>query len=859
MTVKTTASAGNQYYYAPDDPSFTLAAAPTVFTICFIVTFDGLMTGSVPQYILSNGAFQAAGSFHIAYHPGDAASNVANKIGAYANTASLPFLTNTTPVEAGKSYLFAFTQNDKQMTVRRCPILGVEPVDGSAVVLDGTATRNNANDGTLGMFLGSRGDIATNRLFDQSFGRVFVINENLTDHELAQLAYGKEITALNKTPLWYVRLDTPDDFTNRGSSTVAFSKSGSPTYSANQPPFGFSAPVAAPVINGLPSINSTPTVGTAVGYTPASVTGSSTRSQQWTLDGVDIVGATGLNYTPIASDAGKALRVRQIEKNSGAPNGVTATSNPITVAAVTSNTITGNALTAERIYQRNGTSIPIAMAGTYAGTVPTAIEYQLYDADGAVVLKPWTVVSNATITNGTWTGTPSVPQGGMYRRQVRSMNGSTVLAQGPIETELFGVGDLFAVIGSSSAEKRFDSVSGSNLTPAANVRKYKTSWSKFTNVGCAIIEANGFASMGNIPVGMLDIGTGGTTLGNWLNQSSSYWTAFKNAVNANGGRLAGVMVFVGSNDAASGLVTSREDHASRLRTLISNIRTYTAQNSLPILLSGMNRRTIASGTAMTDEQANFVRMAERDVGKDTNVYYVQTLDFLVLASDGTHLIGGAAGFPASAYRNVYVYGNAVYKGIYYRGPEISSINYSNENVTINIAHTHATDIVPADGIKGFAVIDDQGIVNILGVSRAAPNRISLVCERPLVNPKITYMAGAYAVQNTEAPMTVMDNGATPLPLVFESDMVATSANDVQFGTFTTAELVTSGTVRANHVCNYEWHSGGVIGSNTGEITYGSKALSAQGKLIVGPLPLGPGYMLMAFPDGGVALQHGTVI
>lgn len=90
--------------------------------------------------------------------------------------------------------------------------------------------------------------------------------------------------------------------------------------------------VAAPAIIG------TPQVGVASGYTPGAVTGSPTPTvtQQWTLDGVDISGATGATYTPVSGDATHALRVRQIATNSAGT--VNATSAPGTIAAPTPDT-----------------------------------------------------------------------------------------------------------------------------------------------------------------------------------------------------------------------------------------------------------------------------------------------------------------------------------------------------------------------------------------------------------------------------------------------------------------------------------------------------------------------------------------
>lgn len=96
--------------------------------------------------------------------------------------------------------------------------------------------------------------------------------------------------------------------------------------------------VSAAVANTIPTvakptINGTPKVGTVSSLTAGAVTGipAPTSTYQWSINGVDIPGATGQSYTPVAGDATKALRVRQIASNSeGSAN---ATSDPVTVTA----------------------------------------------------------------------------------------------------------------------------------------------------------------------------------------------------------------------------------------------------------------------------------------------------------------------------------------------------------------------------------------------------------------------------------------------------------------------------------------------------------------------------------------------
>lgn len=154
----------------------------------------------------------------------------------------------------------------------------------------------------------------------------------------------------------------------------------------------------APSFSAAPVITGTPTVGVATAYTPGTAAGSPTptRTRQWTLDGVDISGATGATYTPVAGDVGKALRVRDIASNtSGSP--ATSTSPPVTVIAAAS-TLSPLALTVRNLLTDNGNGTYSGQAGTSltqrgAPSAPTFVAGSdgwsgavLYAANGPVII-----------------------------------------------------------------------------------------------------------------------------------------------------------------------------------------------------------------------------------------------------------------------------------------------------------------------------------------------------------------------------------------------------------------------------------------------------------------------------------------
>ena len=690
MTVKTARASGNQYFSAPDHDSFTIPVGD--FTIGFILGVDGAVTGE-PQYLLSNGAFGAAGSFNITYEP----ANGRIKIWSGTNTdTNNPTLAGTVPLVAGEIWAYFVERAGSVLSLQRFPILATAPVDGSAMQTDTTAALSSAlsYNSTAGMYIGSRSDKSTARLSDQSIGRVFTMAGVLTPLEKARYAFGEDIIAqLGKTVNWYVRLDTVDDITDRGPAANVFTKSGTPTTSAVQPAFGYGATPVEPTVSEVTLV----------------------------------------------------------------------------------------APTAERIYQRIGSTAAISISGAHSGTVPTSFEYQLYAEDGATVVKPWTAMT-ATIGANAWSAAPAVPAGGMYKMAVRSKSGATVLAVSAISANIFGVGDLFAWTGSSTPEGCFTSLSGTGFTPRSDVRVYAGSWAKFTGTGSAILTANALAEAAGIPIGFLHCGVGGTTLaGDWLNTSSGVWSKLSSYITATGAKLAGAVVSVGSNDAANQLVVDAASHLANLQELFLRIRNLTGQASLPMMIGGYNRRTSYSGTyGDFARRSDAVRMAENAADNLAGVSHVQVLDF-PLSGDGIHMT--AVGFQGLTSRIASVWARRLYgDGVHMRGPAAVAFTFSGADVFIDVTHRNGSDMTPATGGTGITVSDASGTPTIVSTARVSATRYRVTCNRPLVAPVVTKVLAGGAPAST-AP--IMDNGAVPLPRHVETSLATAEplpAQDVVLAT-----------------------------------------------------------------------------
>lgn len=763
MSAKFDKAPANEYLKIGPNVGLAFPPYPQPWSVSWDQVFDGTNTSTDRQYVFGYGAFQAAGSFQVAYAPST------DKIELYLGTSGTGIVGTVVHNAGGKHFTLQF--DGTNLTLRSSPILASAPSDGSSVTTEITVANTITFNADDEIFVGARNDLISTRFLDQSLARLVRHDGTLTNFEHAELAFGKQLSDLGKSAVWFVRLNTHTDLADLGTQGNTVQGFGTLS-TGTAPAYGYVPALAAPVITGTPGITGTPQTGVAIGYSPAGVTGNPmpTRTQQWRIDGIDISGATAATYTPVSGDVGKTLTVRQTETNSEGT--ASATSAGATVMDA-SPVITVAAPTAEKIFIRSAGVAPVPLWGTYSGHTPASIEYQLYAEDGTTVLQAWTTMTGATISAGTWSATPNAPQGGMYRIAVRSSQ-----AVSAIHANLWGVGAAVAHAGSSSSEYMYTDKSGTTHTPNPNIRRYGTGgsgYSKFTGTGAAIIIANKLYAQLGVPILMVDTGDGGTTLTNWLTSNNAAWTTFKSRVTNAGGKLEFLSIAIGSNDAADGLVTSRLSHANRLKQLVANICTHTGQASIPTLLAGTNRRTlhnVSIDDATYNTQIDYVRMAEQDVGQEPGYCYISTIDQPMLG-DNIHL--SVPGYTVSATRQGDAMVQFLSTGNDSIGPSITAMVWSGSSVVVSLSHSNGTDFTPTSGITGFVVTDGSGTPAILSVVRSGPGEITIYCDRALVGPvDVTYLSGA----SPDISGAVFDNGGTPMLMRVETDMAATAAPPV---------------------------------------------------------------------------------
>lgn len=736
------------------------------WAIGFTLVFDGAMeTDGAVQTILRTTEASATGGILIGWDPTNSSRTAqAGRVYVTLDGSSTPRATTTEAAQAGRAYLFVVQKTGPGVVTKMCPILPFEPSDGASVLTSASYNLGKALVSVGPVMLGDRE--LNNRRLDHSMGRVFRVERSLTDAEIALLAYGKEINSI-LAPTWYLPLHDGATLTDQGAQESPVTVAGT-FVTGSEPGYGFSSAPTAPSFTSAPTIIGAPQLGVASSYQLGTVLGNPqpNSSQKWQISSntgttwADIAGGTGATYVPVSADVGKLLRVRQIATNT--QGSTTSDSSGALVNAEEA----GATLTeprAERIYQRVGSSAVVELAGTFTGTAPASIEYQLYALDGSTIVKPW-MDAGATFGASSWTAAPSMPapsNGKKYRIAVRAKNSSgAVLATTAVSANRFGVGDIIFVIGSSSASAWFNNGSGANLIPDHESTSLLSdghlpgyNWGLFDSNGRGSQMAAYIAQSTGVPVAMVPLSLGGSKLSEWADTSSLGGRIISAVANV-GGKIGGMLSTAGSNDITSAnAAPTVQSHLDGMLAVAAIARGAGNQPNLPILWSGINRRTNAF-----DGPANNARSAEVAFGgtEYPNNYHVQTLDF-ELGGDGTHLTG--AGYIACTERIQFVWAEGR-KGVKMRGPEINRIAVNGTNVVVSVTHWGSNDISPASNGTGFTAYDaNNALLTITNSRRLSANQIGFTCSG--VPATVRYLEG----QGPEVGTPYYSDAARPLPML----------------------------------------------------------------------------------------------
>lgn len=416
----------------------------------------------------------------------------------------------------------------------------------------------------------------------------------------------------------------------------------------------------------------------------------------------------------------------------------------------------------------DGSDALVTFSGALSGAQASSIEIQLTDADG--VEGPWVALQSSTIIAGSYSGARRVPDGGPFRYKARKKAGSTILASSSISTSKILVGHGWINAGSSSSDYLFTSKSGTGYTPAidtAVMSGTSPTWSPMSSTGAATRMADELSAYAGKPIGWLDYGVEGTTLRTWLDANSTHRKNLSQAIAAFQGKIFGLYVTVGANDAANGWITSSAQHEADMQKFIQDMRAETVNPNLKVVWVGSPSRL-----ALNSVQADRLRQAESKIGNYEGVVHVQALQF-ASASDNVHLAPSLDGYAACGTMAMYQAGRAFYGGEdpkMVRGPALASMTYSGSKIRCAISMRDGTDWTPSSP-GGFVVQNKQSdntyvTLSGIAVQRVNAGMLEIECGVALSDPIVKYLGGsAPNVANA-----IYSNGALPLPMTVEVEM-----------------------------------------------------------------------------------------
>lgn len=314
------------------------------------------------------------------------------------------------------------------------------------------------------------------------------------------------------------------------------------------------------------------------------------------------------------------------------------------------------------------------------------------------------------------------------------------------------------LLGSSTPERYFTEYTG----PANSDVQRSTNGSSFTAMGTV---GAGAATLGDViqkgrggMVRLIGRGAGGSTLAEWEANGSTLRSGAVAAAIA--GDVDALVVIVGYNDATNSLITSKDAHKAKLRSLISKLRTEIGKSELPIFL-GMSQFRYAAGFKAVDQQHNWLHEAEYEVATtDANVFFAAHAYDLAQVSDGVHQVEASYSIRANRIgRNILrqLAGQQPEEG-----PRITAATALTDTTTeVSIANDTGTDFTPTSGVTGFKVRAGTSLLAIASAQRTSATKVLLThASNGGTAPTVTLLEGA----GPDKSAVIHDNDAAALPV-----------------------------------------------------------------------------------------------
>lgn len=437
-------------------------------------------------------------------------------------------------------------------------------------------------------------------------------------------------------------------------------------------------------------------------------------------------------------------------------------------------TITPYELSANRVFQRDGTSKTVALSGTYTGA-PAAIEARIVDADTSAAVTAWATL-DAAPAGGAFSGTVAVPQGCFYKPQYRAAGGASATVT---STNKFGVGIVGLLIGQSNMVNRrgtsFKSPLGDkrsfeyragvfaragNINDAAPANTevgdagYGTATVQSNRADGFILLANLLAQAHNLPVCLIEKANGGSAIASWVTTlSGSNWTAAVAELNGAGGDMEFALWHQGESDA--NLVT-KDTMKGHLAQLMAQCHQQTGRTAANFHFGVVALGTGSYGGASEGEFGN-MRAAHVEFANSTAGAYLSTCAHDVMTTDGVHING--EGFSRIGRRDARSLLHRFGVGVSGSGPYVTGVTRSGLQVTLAVAHNGGTALVDGAGgngagLTGFQFADQNGPLAYAASTISGPGAIGLT----LASLPVGALTVAYAMMNN--PHNIDPNSST---------------------------------------------------------------------------------------------------
>jgi hypothetical protein len=464
-------------------------------------------------------------------------------------------------------------------------------------------------------------------------------------------------------------------------------------------------------------------------------------------------------------------------------------------ASPSSNTLSVVDFADHQVLQRTlgGDSHTVLLKGAFTGPSIVAIDAQVVDFDsGSTAIVPWTRLGDAS--DGTYSGTLTIPQGGWYKLMVRGLNGDGAEVARTQGEHRFGVGINILCIGQSNMV----GFGGHSYTPTielAGMYSNDRAWRRLTDPydrggsssdvdydagsGASLVPSlvNSLAEyFPGIPLGIVPAAKGSAPLDcavgapfcwgyrnpdDHADPSNLYGNSVAKARAAGGVEL--IVMHQGETDATN--ATPGPQYQAALEILADRYRE--DLGAVPLFMCQLGRSTTPVDTKnRTDATMQSIRVAQHDSDEPPRVYLAATaIDLDVDSTDhytkATHDTLGQRIAAAIAHHYDLPGAPAAY-----RGPEIASVSYadtSKSSIDVHLTHRGGADFTPASGINGFVVLDGGAPVNISSVTRKDAATINITLDAPIIGSgAVRYLYGKLPFKTLSG--TVHDDSTLELPL-----------------------------------------------------------------------------------------------